>query len=170
MRSFYPNKENSCERWESQRAMFDAAHSAEKSKLQAPVFRGDPTKFNDPKSARCENFLTWVATPFYQAGICVLSFHVWYFQTSWTWYGLCDRLRSTQLAAVIVNEVCTAMWHQDSLHHSLQPAWLPFPQGFSTWVRANYLLGCFISMGLRRKIFCSLPFLSLLPKTHQVNC
>lgn len=139
----------------------------EKCKRQASISRGNPTKSNEPKSARYEReFPSKGCHSVISGRVCVISFQVWYFQTSRTWYRLCDRLRSTQLAVMIVNEVCTTMWHKDSLHHSLQPAWLSFPQGFSTWVGASYLLGCFTSMGLRRKIFCSLHFFPLVPKTY----
>ena len=63
-----------------------------------------------------ENFLTIrAASPLHQGGVCVISFHVSYFQSSWTRHRLGGRLRSTHLAAITVKEVCAVMWHKDML-------------------------------------------------------
>lgn len=162
MRLFYPNKENfSCERGGTWRTMSETSLPTGQRRASSRHQFSEGTPLNSMSLSQLdtrENFPTRTATPLHQAGVCVISFQVWCFQTSWTWYRPWDKLRPTQLAAMTVNEVCAVMRHKDSLHHSLQPGELSFPQGFSTWAWASYLFRCFSSMRLRRKIFCCLHF------------
>lgn len=63
-----------------------------------------------------ENFLTIrAASLLHQAEVCMISFHLSYFQTSWTWHRLCRKLRSTHFVAIIVKEVCAVTWRKDTL-------------------------------------------------------
>ena len=116
-----------------------------------------------------ENFLTIrAASPLHQGGVCMISFHVSYFQSSWTRHRLGGRLRSTHLVAITVKEVCAVMWRKDrlltvtlmlALSRWKASHWLSQGEkGDFHLYWASYLFDCCFSTDLRRELFCSFHF------------
>ena len=151
-----------CERREAWRTTSDSLQPTVQRKASRGHQFSEGTQLNSKSLSQLdirESFLTKRATtPSHQAGICVISFHVWCFQMSWTWYRLWGKLRSTHLVATTVNEMGAVMWHRDT-PITLILTLAVSPRRLFNLCWASYLFGCCFSMRLRkRKLFCSLHF------------
>lgn len=146
--------------------------STEKNKPQAPVIRGDPTKFNEHKTARYER-ISWreLYCPLYY----IRHWFVWS-PSKLTFPDILNFIQAVRQAEIHPTWCHESSWsvgpkrHKGSLQCSPSSGWLSCLEGFSTCVQVNFFLCHFISMRLKSKVFFSLHFFPLVPRTCRFNC